>query len=174
MMPLQRRVVAVAVCLLLTGCQGVTLEPASPSPGPPEIVIPPGAVSARSADQVARMTLDDIAAAEWRLGHALAPARIVRIQLLRPGDVYPGDRLDGTNPQGQAFGTMGDPAWVVEVIGTFYSGDRTDRIAAKGTHGFSQFFDSGNKVVIFYACWTLHPQPLGSWYAPDNFEGTCE
>ena len=75
----------------------------------PEVVIPAGVVSTQTAEQVTRKMLDEITANERKLGYALAPARIVRIQLLRSGEMYPLRRFDGVNPGGAAIGPDGGP-----------------------------------------------------------------
>jgi hypothetical protein len=147
---------------LLGACASLPVAPA------PEIIIPPGVVSTQTADQVARRMLDEIAANERKLGRALATARIIRIQLLRPGEMYELRHLDGTNPDGTGMSPDGGPGWMVEAIGTFVGEDfRTGQIEARGTHGFHLWDDAGGESLGFIPCWSVHQMP------PEAMEGSC-
>jgi len=153
-----RTLAALVSTLLLAGC----LEQQAP------VIVPPGVTSTRTADQVARMMLDEIAANERTLGRALSPARIVRIQLLRPGERYEMRRLDGQNPDGSAMSPDGGPGWMVEAVGTFIAvDDETGRLQLKGMHGFHRWDDAGGEGTGFYPCWAAIPVPAAS------MEGSC-
>jgi hypothetical protein len=132
------------------------------------VVIPAGVVSTQTAEQVTRKMLDEITANERKLGYALAPARIVRIQLLRSGEMYPLRRFDGVNPGGAAIGPDGGPGWVVEAVGTFLYFDRqTSKLTSKGTHGFHAWDDAGGEAISFFSCWDQPPMD------PAFTEGSC-
>jgi hypothetical protein len=112
---------------VLVGCgESQTTFATEPEPPAPVVVIPPGIVSSRTADEVPRLMLDEIATSERRLGRALAPARIVRIQLLRPGEMYEARHFDGTNPGGVGMSPDGGPGWR-ERLATAPGSARCDR-----------------------------------------------
>jgi hypothetical protein len=159
-----RLVFVALVALLVTGCQEINTLLSRP-----EVIVPPGVTSAQTADQVAKRMLDEIAANERKLGRALAPARIVKIQLLQMGEMLPLRHFDGTNPGGGAMGPSQGPGWMVEAVGTFLDFDRRNPevLAAMGTHGFREYDDKGGDGLAFIACWTLNPVP------PAQLEGTC-
>ena len=132
------------------------------------VVIPPGIVSTQTADQVTRKMLDEIAANERRLGRVLAPARILRVQLLRNGEMYPTSRFDGTNPDGAALGPTDGPGWVVEAVGTFMYYDRnTGLLESMSMHAFHEWDDAGGEGWIAHPCWVRGPRP------PGGFDGIC-
>jgi hypothetical protein len=134
----------------------------------PRVVIPPGVTSTRTADEVRRFMLAEIAANERTLGRALAPARVIRIQLLRSGEIYETRHFDGTNPDGAGMSPSDGPGWMVEAIGTFVStDDSTGAVVARGTHGFHLYDDAGGESWAFIPCWTLSPLP------PEQKEGRC-
>jgi len=157
--------------ILFGGC--TSTEPSASPDGvgpsaPPLVVIPPGVVSSQSAQQVAQKMLAEIAANERTLGRVLAPAHIIRIQLLQPGETYLMTHLDGTNPGGSGMSPDGGPGWMVEATGTFFHKDRqTGQIDAQGTHGFHLWDDVGSESFGFIPCWTVGPAP------PAELEGRC-
>lgn len=152
---------------LATGCQ----ELGTVFPAQPEVIVPPGVISTQTADEVAKRVLDEIAANERKLGRALVPARIIKIQLLREGETFWTNRLDGTNPNKMGLGlSPGDGAgWVVEAVGTFLSFERENpqALSAMGTHGFRLYADGGGAGFTYYPCWTLRPAPAS------ELEGNC-
>lgn len=163
-----RRACLVPLALSLAGaslfgaCTSLPIAPA------PEIIIPPGVESTQTAEQVARRMLDEIAANERKLGRALATARIIRIQLLRAGEMYELRRLDGTNPDGAGMSPDGGPGWVVEAMGTFVGEDfRTGQVESRGMHGFHLWDDAGGESYGFIPCWTSRPMPR------EDLEGSC-
>ena len=142
--------------------------PAIETPQPVAVVIPPGIVTTGTADRYARLMLDEIAASERKLGRSLAPARIVRIQLLRPDETYWGKHFDGTNPGGFGMSPDGGPGWIVEAVGTFIGEDpRTGRIDSLGMHGFHLWGDAGGESWGFIPCRVKVPVPAA------ELEGTC-
>jgi hypothetical protein len=79
------------------------------TPGP-ILVTPPGVNSSQTPERVAIKMLARITANEKALGRALAPARILRIQLLREGEIFWVRHFDGTNPSdrgGDESGSIG-------------------------------------------------------------------
>jgi hypothetical protein len=161
---LTRLIIVSLAALFLIGCQGVDVKVPSASP---QIVIPPGVPSKQTADQVAQKMLDEIAANEAQLGRALAPARIIKIQLLRVGEVYPIKHLDGTNPGDASLGPVG--GWVVEAVGTFLRFDvHTGQISSLGIHGFNEWPEDGSEVLSFNPCWVANPA------LATNLDGTCK
>ena len=134
------------------------------SPGP-EIIVPPGVSSRRTADEVGRMMLFEISQNERTLGRSLADPRIIRIQLLRPGEMYSHRRLDGSNPGGTASAPSTKPGWMVEAVGTFIEFDRPPR--SWGKHGFHMWEDDGSESFGFFPCGGVGP--LDASFA----EGTC-
>lgn len=132
----------------------------------PEVVIPPGVISSQNADQVAARMLAEIAASELKLGRAIVPARIIRIQLLREGERYQIRHLDGTNPGGLAMSPDGGPGWIVEAVGTFVVSDG-GRITAISMHAFHRWDDAGGEGVALFPCWTDQPERT------ELMEGTC-
>ena len=78
--------------------------------------------------------LAEIAASERTLGRALAPPRIIRIQLLRAGELYAMRRLDGSNPDGGGMAPSDGPGWMVEAVGTFLGTDDHDRAGGLTRH----------------------------------------
>ena len=156
------------------------VSPSASVPSSPEIVIPAGAVSTRTMEEVAAAAQVRNAEMERELGRALAPFRIIRIQLLRPGDSYTLRHLDGTvSPdRGGGIRTGGDfqndvPTWVVETTGTYVrsvpgTGAGYDE---RGTHGFVWLADNDNGGERFIPCWSrLAVEPT---LAPAEMEGTC-
>ena len=171
---MRRSAVAVLVLALLlpAGCQesspDVSQTPDALAANRPLIVIPPGVVSSQTAADVEGKMLAQIASNERLLGRVLAPARIIRIQLLRDGEPYPLRRFDGSNPNGAAVSPSGGPGWVVEAVGTFVGVDpATGQIDALGTHGLHLWDDAGGEGFAFLPCWTRVPT-LG-----DDMEGSC-
>jgi hypothetical protein len=156
-------------------------ESPAPSPGPvlmpsgvpapgasPQVVIPAGVVSTQTAEQVAQKMLDAIAVNERKLGRVLTPARIIRIQLLRPGEQYAVRHFDGTNPGGLSLSPDGGPGWMVEAVGTFPYYDRqTGQLTDLGIHGFHEWDDAGGEGFGSIPCWTLTPVD------PSQLDGTC-
>ena len=163
-----RMTIFAAAVVLATAC-GAPDDTGSPTPTPgPIVIIPPGVVSSRTADQVARMMLAEIAQNERTLGRALARAQIIRIQLLRPGEMYEFRHFDGTNPEGVSMGPDGGPGWMVEAIGTFIGTDRrTGMVDSLGIHGFHEWDDAGSEGFGFNPCWSLILRPAAS------MDGVC-
>jgi hypothetical protein len=108
--------------------------------------------------------LDAIAANERMLGRALAPARLIRIRLLRDGESFELRRFDGTGAVYRGFASDG-PGWAVEAVGTFIYGD--GQIDSLGTHGFTIWGDAGGEMISFFPCWSA-AQPR-----PEEMEGEC-
>jgi hypothetical protein len=127
----------------------VIIVSACGSPGP-EIIVPPGVSTKRTADEVGRLMLFEIAQNERTLGRPLAEPRIIRIQLLRPGEMYPQRRLGGSNPGGGAIGPGKVPGWVVEAVGTFVDDGLGPR--SWGMHGFRMWADDGSEAFGFFPC----------------------
>src|SRR5262245_24923205 len=155
---------------LVVGCADSTIPPdAVPeTPAAPVIVIPVAVVSSRTADQVAKMILDALGANERKHGPALAPALIVRIQLVRAGEMFELKHFGGTNPGGSGMSPDGGPGWMVEAVGTFIGEDRrTGQIDSLGMHGFHLWDDAGGEGWGFIACRTRMPQPAA------EMEGVC-
>lgn len=151
---LTRLISVILAVVFLTGCQS------------PQIVIPSGVLSNQTADQVARKMLDEIKANELKLGRTLAPARIIKIRLLRPGETYPIQHLDGTSPGDSSLGPGG--GWVVEAVGTFLRYDfQTGQLSALGIHGFNEWLENGDEVRSFNPCWVANPALATS------LDGTC-
>jgi hypothetical protein len=128
---ISRRVGGIALsALLFAGCQQLQQLTG------PNTVIPADVRSSQTAAQVTQRMLDQIAANEKKLGRSLAPARIIRVQLLHQGEPYQFKRLDGTDAAIEASADNG-PGWVVEAVGTFVGVDiGTSQIDSLGTHGF--------------------------------------
>ena len=134
----------------------------------PQIIVPPGVVSTQTAQDVAQKMLNEIAINEGKLGRPLAAPRIVRIQLLRAGELYEMRHFDGSNPDGSGMSPDGGPGWMVEAVGTFIGVDhRTGQILSRGTHGFHLWDDAGGESFGFIPCWTIKPAPVG------RLEGSC-
>jgi hypothetical protein len=164
-----RLIVAVLAIASLVGCQPGTspLQALLPQQGP-QIIVPPGVVSTQTAQGVAQKMLDEIAANEGKLGRPLAAPRIIRIQLLRPGEPYEVRHFDGTNPDGEWMSPDSGPGWMVEAVGTFLGVDhRTGQIVSRGTHAFHLWDDDGGESSSFIPCWTIKPAPAG------RLEGAC-
>lgn len=138
---MRRFVIALMACAFLASACG---------PAPPEVIIPAGLTSKRTADEVARMMLFEITNNERTLGRRLAAPRIIRIQLMRPGEMYPQRHLDGSNPDGVAMGPTTQPGWMVEAIGTFVG--RGDPPTTWGFHGFHIWEDDGSEGLGFFPC----------------------
>ena len=155
---------AILAALLLSACgpDGV------PAIVRPPVVVPPGVVSSQTADQVAEKMLTEIEANERKLGRSLAQARIIRIQLLRNGELYEARHFDGSNPHGVGMSPSGGPGWMVEAVGTFIGEDpSTGEIDSLGTHGFHLWNDDGGESTAFIPCWTRLAAP------PEAMEGQC-
>ena len=128
-----------AITMLIAACEStVTVQPT------PEVIIPPGVISTQTADQVVQRTLAMIADNEQQLGRRLAEPRIVRVQLLRAGEVYPFRRLDGTGDFGEVGPGAEGPGWMVESIGTFVELTR-DLEKKKGGFNFFSLSYSRNE-----------------------------
>jgi hypothetical protein len=148
--------------------QAPLLPPGFPAERPPEIVIPAGVHSSQTAQQVMSRALHEIAANERALGYAIVPARIVRVQLLAPGESYPLDRFDGTNAHGGALGPSEGPGWAVEAVGTFIHISRTTgKLDGKGMHGFFEWDDAGGSGGGYIPCWNI------PFVAVGELEGSC-
>lgn len=164
-----RLVVAALVVASLAGCQPGTspVQALLPQQGP-QIIVPPGVVSTQTAQGVAQKMLDEIAANEGRLGRPLAAPRIIRIQLLRPGEPYEIRHFDGANPDGSSMSADSGPGWMVEAVGTFVGVDPlSGQIMSRGTHGFHLWDDDGGESSGFIPCWAIKPAPVG------RLEGSC-
>ena len=196
MNPITRTALAVFALAIAVGGTMFVLRPAdqvaapavSPSasvPASPEIVIPAGVVSPKSAAQVAEMALEAIAHSErgfadlagrgmpgFGTGHPIEPARIIRIQLMHPGETYPMRHFDGTSPEGAVMSGDGGVGWVVETVGTDWQAffDRTTpgyniTLQSKAAHRFFRFDDSSPDVsdLRSFPCWTVdraYPYPM--------------
>jgi len=148
--------------LLVAGCQQLTQFTT------PNAIVPPDVHSSRTAAEVTEMMLASIAADEKTLGRSVAPFRIIRIQLLRAGELYEMKHLDGTNPNGVGVSPDGGPGWVVEAVGTFIGVDpKSNQIDSIGTHGLHLWDDQGSEASAFIPCWTRFP--MGA----DEMEGIC-
>jgi len=169
--PSRAAVSLIAALSLLAGCQATTANDSPPlSIDPaltgPIVVIPPGIESAQTAEQVMRRMLDQIHENERRLGRVLVPAQIVRVQLLRPGEMYPIRKFDGT--LGGALGSPDAPAWIVEAIGTFPGFDRgTGELAQLSIHSFHVWDDAHSEWVTSFPCWVLGRS------LPTDLDGDC-
>jgi hypothetical protein len=109
--------------------------------------------------------LAEIAANERKLGRALAPARIVRVQRVAEGERYQLRHFDGSATNG----AMGGPGWMVEAVGTFIDDySSPGQVDALGTHGFHLWGDDGGESFGLVPCWTRHVIP------PVQLEGRCE
>lgn len=163
-----RLVVAALVVASLVGCQPGTspVQALLPQQGP-QIIVPPGVVSSQTAQGVAQKMLDEITANEGKLGRPLAAPRIVRIQLLRAGELYEMRHFDGSNPDGSGMSPSNGPGWMVEAVGTFVGQDLTGQIISRGTHGFHLWDDDGGESAGFIPCWTIKGAP------PGRLEGAC-
>jgi hypothetical protein len=158
-----RAAVALLAMLLLAGCSHVEQIIG------PQTVVPPGVQSSQTAAQVTQKMLAEIAASEKTLGRALAPARIMRIQLLRAGEMFELKHFDGTNPDQVGMSPDDGPGWMVEAVGTFIGVDpQTDQIDSLGTHGFHLWGDAGGESWGFIPCWTRRPMPA------ESKEGVCQ
>ena len=168
---------------LLQPTQQVAAPAVSPSlivPASPEVVIPSGVVSSQTVEQVVAGARARNAEMERELGRSLAPFRIIRIQLLRPGEMYTLRHLDGTlSPdRGGGVRTGGTfsndvPTWIVETTGTYVRGipGTGDGLAERGTHGFVWSGNNDNGGEWFIPCWsTLVVEPSLS---PAEMEGSC-
>jgi hypothetical protein len=160
-----RGVALLVAVALLVGCGDAELV-APETPGP-LVVIPAGISTSHTAAEMAQRMLDEIAANERKLGRSLAPPRIVKIQLLRAGEMFPLRHFDGTNPGGSAMSPNDGPGWMVEAVGTFVGDDRTGQIDSIGMHGFHLWGDAGGEGFGFIACRTRVPA------APSELEGSC-
>ena len=148
--------------LLVNGCQQLAQFTT------PDAVVPPDVRSSRTAAEATQMMLASIAADEKKLGRSLAPVRIIRIQLLRAGELYELKHLDGTNPDGMGVSPDGGPGWVVEAVGTFVGVDpKSGQIDSLGTHGLHLWDDQGGESWGFIPCWTR--MPMGA----EQMEGAC-
>ena len=151
----------VVATVFISACQmpftEADLEPLPTELPPPLIIRPPGANSTQTPEQVAHLALADIGANARQLGYAISPARIIRIQLLLPGEAYRLHRLDGS-PIVLSLGPAGGPAWVVEAVGTYVGLDPRDpakTIHWKGAHGFFLYADDGSSESYALPCWVL-------------------
>jgi hypothetical protein len=139
----------------------------------PEVVIPPGLAPQQTAHEVADKMLAFIAANERGLGRALAPPRIIRVQLLRPGEAYPMNSLDGTRSLGTLSSRLNEPAWVAEAVGTFIDPIGRDGGLATsiGTHGFRLWESSDDDGGYdWFPCWVRSNDEFHA----DTMEGRCD
>ena len=163
----------VAALSIPAGCQATVVSETprfsiDPALTGPVVVIPPGIESTQTAEQVTRRMLDLIQANERELGRVLAPARIIRVQLLAQGETYPTPKFDGTNPDGAALGTTDGPGWLVEATGTFTAYDRlTKELRLLSIHQYHLWEDAGGEGWVSIPCWSRLPPPL------DGFDGVC-
>jgi hypothetical protein len=147
--------------ILLAGCSSLATY---------EVVMPSGVRTTTTAAVVAQRTLESIAENERGLGHAIEPARIVRVRLLGPGEWFEPRRLDGTSAGAERRGSSdGGPAWFVEAIGTFYHVDkRTGQVDSRGYHGWFEWDENGEPGSSGYLeCWNLPGARAG------DREGSC-
>ena len=159
--PSRAAVSLIAALSLLAGCQATIVNDSPPfSIDPaltgPIVVKPPGIESTQTAEQVMRRMLDEIHDNERRLGRVLAPAQIVRVQLLRPGEMYPIRKFDGSlgGALGSPDGSPDAPAWIVEAIGTFPGFDRgTGELVQLSIHSFHVWDDAHGESVTSFPCW---------------------
>ena len=176
-----RTLVLVGAALILVAVVGAVIAGGSAvTPVPlaqptPEIIIPAGVTSTQTIDDVIFKTMRAIAANEEGVGRALAPVRIIRIQLLRPGDSYVLRRLDGTGSLEARGLEWGEPAWVVEAVGTFVDpiGRDFGSVTSMGAHGFYMWGDiDGNhrrSTYDWFPCWVRTADEPRA----DNMEGQC-
>ncbi len=166
---------APASALRVSAAPASTTFPARPTGGvsqpEPAVIIPPGVASTQTAEQVAEKMLAAIAANEQVVGRALAPPRIIRIQLLRPGEVYSMRRLDGTGSLGDLSPRGRAPGWVVEAVGTFIDPIGRDGGLATniGTHGFRIWGDDGLGAYDWFPCWVR----TSAEFHANEMEGQC-
>ena len=147
-----RTIAALVIWLVVAACL--------PQAGP-EINVPPGVVSSQTAQGVGQKMLAEIAANEQTLGRALASARIIRIQLLRAGEMIELPKLDGSNPDGLGMAPNDGPGWIVEAVGTFIEvDDQTGLVLSRGMHGFRRWDDAGGEGMAFYPCWGAPPSEM--------------
>ena len=179
------RIVGIALTFAVTLVAGLVARveallrtatfPARPTGGEsrlgPEVIIPPDVASTQTADEVAKKMLAAIAANERGLGRALAPPRIIRIQLLRPGEVYSMRHLDGMGGLLALSPRGGAPAWAVEAVGTFIDPIGRDGGLATniGTHGIEIWGDDGRGGYDWFPCWVRTSDELHA----NNMEGQC-
>lgn len=154
-------VTALLVALLLASCDATQRPLAGHE-------FPTAAPSSLTAEWVGQKMLAEIEDNESKLGRALAPARIVRIQLLQRDETYLLNHLDGSNPDGSRMSPDGGPGWMVEAVGTFLEVDpQTGQIEAIGTHGFRRWDFAGSEGFALIPCWSRVVLP------PAQMEGTC-
>ena len=114
--------------------------------------------------------LEEIAANEGLLGRRLAEPRIVRIQLLRAGEIYWMRRLDGTGDFGVRPPDDG-PGWMVEAVGTFTDVGPEEDAAETVDLGRSWLsplgWRAGGEGFGLIPCGGFMPIPA------DQREGTC-
>jgi hypothetical protein len=159
---LPRSAAIVLSVLLLAGCDQLQ-QFTTPNP-----VVPADVRSTHTAAEAAQKMLAEIAASEKKLGRSLAPARIIKIQLLHAGELYGLNHLDGTNPERMGVSPTDGPGWVVEAVGTFVGVDPgSGQIDALGTHGLHLWDDQGGESAGFIPCWTRLP------VAAEEMEGVC-
>ena len=113
---------------------------------PPEVIVRPGVVSRQTPALVIQKTLGEIAANERKLGLALVPTRIVKVQLLDEGEFY-------ELGNGGAMAPDDGPGWMVEVIGTFVEDARQPGSVLVGTRGYYRWDDAGSGGTSFVECW---------------------
>jgi hypothetical protein len=178
-MPTRTALVLVVVALLSIALGAAMVAGAFRIAEPPivfqpetEVIIPPGVISTQTADQVSNRMLGVIADNERAVGRALAPPRIIRIQLLRPGDAWSIVQLDGTGSMGGGVDPeQHGPAWLVEAVGTFIDpiGRDGGLPTSIGTHGYRIWGDNGRGSYDWFPCWV---RTLDEFNA-GNMEGVC-
>jgi hypothetical protein len=161
-----RCVAGLYLTLALAACDSSIAEP---QPTGPEVIVPPGVTSPHRPEEMARRMLDRISRYERVVGRSLAEPRIIRVQLLRPGEVYEARHFDGTNPLELELSPTLRPGWVVEAVGTFTSLDLDpgERPASWGTHGWIMWEDDGAETGGFAPCWSREVIP------PEHLDGSC-
>ena len=157
------RIVGLLACgILVAGCSSLATY---------EVVVPSGVATTTTAAIVAQRTLESIAATEREFGHAIEPARIVRVRLLRPGEWFELRRLDGTSAGAERRGSSdGGAAWFVDAVGTFYHVDkRTGQVDSKGYHGWFEWDGNGEGPASsgYLECWSQPGGPVA------QREGNC-
>jgi len=155
-----------------TSSAAASVVEASPVVYPsPEVIIPPGVATTRTAEEVAQMMLAEIATNERAVGRALAPPRIIRIQLLGPRDIYYVRYLSDGRIGLDATPRRGAPSWVVDAVGTFIDPIGRDGGLATsiGTHGYYMWGDDGLGAYEWFPCWVRTSDEYGS----GNMEGQC-